>query len=188
MMATDTHRTVDAIFRIEQAKLIAGLARIVRDVSLAEELAQDALVAALEQWPTSGVPDKPGAWLMAAAKHRAIDRLRRWKLIERKHDELSRELEGEAAEPDLDAALDDDIGDDLLRLIFIACHPVLAAEARVALTLRLIGGLTTEEIARAFLVTEPAVAQRIVRAKRTLTEKRIRFEVPRGAELARRLA
>ena len=188
MMATDTHRTVDAIFRIEQAKLIAGLARIVRDVSLAEELAQDALVAALEQWPTSGVPDKPGAWLMAAAKHRAIDRLRRWKLIERKHDELSRELEGEAAEPDLDAALDDDIGDDLLRLIFIACHPVLAAEARVALTLRLIGGLTTEEIARAFLVTEPAVAQRIVRAKRTLTEKRIRFEVPRGAELAQRLA
>ena len=187
-MATDTHRTVDAIFRIEQAKLIAGLARIVRDVSLAEELAQDALVAALEQWPTSGVPDKPGAWLMAAAKHRAIDRLRRWKLIERKHDELSRELEGEAAEPDLDAALDDDIGDDLLRLIFIACHPVLAAEARVALTLRLIGGLTTEEIARAFLVTEPAVAQRIVRAKRTLTEKRIRFEVPRGAELAQRLA
>ena len=188
MMATDTHRTVDAIFRIEQAKLIAGLARIVRDVSLADELAQDALVAALEQWPTSGVPDKPGAWLMAAAKHRAIDRLRRWKLIERKHDELSRELEGEAAEPDLDAALDDDIGDDLLRLIFIACHPVLAAEARVALTLRLIGGLTTEEIARAFLVTEPAVAQRIVRAKRTLTEKRIRFEVPRGAELAQRLA
>ena len=188
MMATDTHRTVDAIFRIEQAKLIAGLARIVRDVSLAEELAQDALVAALEQWPTSGVPDKPGAWLMAAAKHRAIDRLRRWKLIERKHDELSRELEGEAAEPDLDAALDDDIGDDLLRLIFIACHPVLAAEARVALTLRLIGGLTTEEIARAFLVTEPAVAQRIVRAKRTLTEKRIRFEVPRGTELAQRLA
>ena len=188
MMATDTHRTVDAIFRIEQAKLIAGLARIVRDVSLAEELAQDALVAALEQWPTSGVPDKPGAWLMAAAKHRAIDRLRRRKLIELKHDELSRELEGEAAEPDLDAALDDDIGDDLLRLIFIACHPVLAAEARVALTLRLIGGLTTEEIARAFLVTEPAVAQRIVRAKRTLTEKRIRFEVPRGAELAQRLA
>jgi predicted RNA polymerase sigma factor len=142
MMATDTHRTVDAIFRIEQAKLIAGLARMVRDVSLTEELAQDALVAALEQWPKLGIPDKPGAWLMAAAKHRAIDRLRRWKLIERKHDELSRELEAEseAAEPDLDAALDDQIGDDLLRLIFTACHPVLAAEARVALTLRLIVG------------------------------------------------
>jgi RNA polymerase sigma-70 factor, ECF subfamily len=190
MMATDAHRAVDAVFRIEQAKLIAGLARMVRDVGLAEELAQDALVAALEQWPKSGIPDKPGAWLMAAAKYRAIDRLRRGKLIERKHDELSRELEaaGEAAEPDLDSALDDDIGDDLLRLIFTACHPVLAAEARVALTLRLIGGLTTEEIARAFLVPEPTVAQRIVRAKRTLTEKRIRFEVPRGAELAQRLA
>ena len=154
MMATDTHRTIDAVFRIEQARLIAGLARMVRDVGLAEELAQDALVAALEQWPTSGIPDKPGAWLMAAAKHRAIDRLRRRKLIERKHDELSRELEadGEAAEPDLEAALDDHIGDDLLRLIFTACHPVLATEARVALTLRLIGGLTTGEIARAFLV------------------------------------
>jgi RNA polymerase sigma-70 factor, ECF subfamily len=184
MMATDTHRTIEAIFRIEQAKLIAGLARIVRDVSLAEELAQDALVAALEQWPTSGVPDKPGAWLMAAAKHRAIDRLRRRKLIERKHDELSRKLEGEAAESDLDAALDDDIGDDLLRLIFIACHPVLAAEARVALTLRLIGGLTTEEIARAFLVAEPTMAQRIVRAKRTLTEKRIRRSAARGGARA----
>src|SRR5262245_26230054 len=190
MMATDTHRAVDAVFRIEQAKLIGGLARMVRDVGLAEELAQDALVAALEQWPKSGIPDKPGAWLMAAAKHRAIDRLRRRKLIERKHDELSRELEaeGEAGEPDLDAALDDHIGDDLLRLIFTACHPVLPADARVALTLRLIGGLTTEEIARAFLVPEPTVAQRIVRAKRTLTEKRIPFEVPRGAELAQRLA
>jgi RNA polymerase sigma factor (sigma-70 family) len=190
MMATDTHRTVDAIFRIEQAKLIASLARIVRDVGLAEELAQDALVAALEQWPKSGIPDKPGAWLMAAAKHRAIDRLRRRKLIERKNDQLSRELEAEgaAAEPDFNAALDDHIGDDLLRLIFTACHPVLAAEARVALTLRLIGGLTTEEIARAFLVPEPTVAQRIVRAKRTLTEKRIPFEVSRGAELTERLA
>jgi RNA polymerase sigma-70 factor, ECF subfamily len=190
MTATDTHRTIDAVFRIEQAKLIAGLARMVRDVGLAEELAQDALVAALEQWPLSGVPDKPGAWLMAAAKHRAIDRLRRRKLIERKHGELGRELEaeGEAAEPDLDAALDDHIGDDLLRLIFVACHPVLAAEARVALTLRLIGGLTTEEVARAFLVPEPTVAQRIVRAKRTLSEKRVPFEVPRGAELAQRLA
>src|SRR5499426_454399 len=174
---------------MESAKLIADLARMVRDVGLAEELAQDALVAALEQWPKSGIPDKPGAWLMAAAKHRAIDRLRRRKLIERKHDELGRELEaeGEAAEPDLDAALDDHIGDDLLRLIFTACHPVLATEARLALTLRLIGGLTTGEIARAFLLSEPTVAQRIVRAKRTLTEKRIPFEVPRGAELAARL-
>jgi RNA polymerase sigma-70 factor, ECF subfamily len=190
MTATDTHRTIDAVFRIEQAKLIAGLARMVRDVGLAEELAQDALVSALEQWPKSGIPDRPGAWLMAAAKHRAIDRLRRRKLIERKHEELGREIEadGEGAVPDLDGALDDDIGDDLLRLVFTACHPVLATEARVALTLRLIGGLTTEEIARAFLVAEPTVAQRIVRAKRTLAEKRIPFEVPRGADLAERLA
>ena len=189
-MATDTHRSIDAIWRIEQAKLIAGLARMVRDVGLAEELAQDALLAALEQWPRSGIPDKPGAWLMAAAKHRAIDRLRRAKLIERKHQELGREIEAEAAGalPDLDAALDDDIGDDLLRLVFIACHPVLATEGRLALTLRLIGGLTTEEIARAFLVSQPTVAQRIVRAKRTLAEKRIPFEVPRGAELSHRLA
>jgi RNA polymerase sigma factor (sigma-70 family) len=190
MRATDTHRTIDAIWRIEQAKLIAGLARMVRDVGLAEELAQDALVVALEQWPKAGVPDKPGAWLMATAKHRAIDRLRRSKLIERKHQELGRELEaaGEGALPDLDAALDDDIGDDLLRLIFTACHPLLTTEARLALTLRLIGGLTTEEIARAFLVPEATVAQRIVRAKRTLAEKRVPFEVPRGAELAERLA
>jgi RNA polymerase sigma-70 factor (ECF subfamily) len=190
MTATDTHRAIEAVFRIEQAKLIAGLARVVRDVGLAEELAQDALVVALEQWPRSGIPDKPGAWLMAAAKHRAIDRLRRRKLIERKHEELGREIEaeGEGAEPDLDAALDDDIGDDLLRLVFTACHPVLATEARVALTLRLIGGLTTDEIARAFLVAEPTIAQRIVRAKRTLAEKRIPFEVPRGPELAQRLA
>ena len=188
--ATDAHRTIDAIWRIEQAKLIAGLARLVRDVGLAEELAQDALVAALEQWPKSGIPDKPGAWLMATAKHRGIDRLRRNRLIERKHEELGREIEaeGEGATPDLEAALDDDIGDDLLRLIFTACHPLLATEARVALTLRLIGGLTTEEIARAFLVSEPTVAQRIVRAKRTLAEKRVPFEVPRGAELAQRLA
>ena len=190
MTATATHQAIDAVFRIEQAKLIAGLARMVRDVGLAEELAQDALVTALEQWPRAGIPDKPGAWLMAAAKHRAIDRLRRKKLIERKHDELGRdlEIEGEGAEPDLDAALDDDIGDDLLRLMFTACHPVLATEARVALTLRLIGGLTTDEIARAFLVAEPTVAQRIVRAKRTLSEKQVPFEVPRGAELADRLA
>jgi RNA polymerase sigma factor (sigma-70 family) len=190
MTATDLHHTIDAVFRIEQAKLIAGLARIVRDVGLAEELAQDALVSALEQWPNSGIPDKPGAWLMAAAKHRAIDRLRRRKVIERKHEELGRELEseGEDAVAALDAALDDDIGDDLLRLVFTACHPVLATEARVALTLRLIGGLTTDEIARAFLVPEPTVAQRIVRAKRTLAEKRIPFEVPHGVELAERLA
>jgi RNA polymerase sigma factor (sigma-70 family) len=190
MTATETHRAIEAVFRIEQAKLIAGLARMVRDVGLAEELAQDALVVALEQWRRSGIPDKPGAWLMAAAKHRAIDRLRRRKLIERKHEELGREIEaeGEGAEPDLDAALDDDIGDDLLRLVFTACHPVLATEARVALTLRLIGGLTTDEIARAFLVAEPTIAQRIVRAKRTLAEKRIPFEVPRRPELAQRLA
>ncbi|HEY7669543.1 MAG TPA: RNA polymerase sigma factor [Hyphomicrobium sp.] len=190
MAATDTHRAIEAVFRIEQAKLIAGLARMVRDVGLAEELAQDALVSALEQWPRSGIPDKPGAWLMATAKHRAIDRLRRKKLIERKHEELGREIEadGEAAEADLDAALDDDIGDDLLRLIFTACHPVLTTEARLALTLRLIGGLSTEEIARAFLVSEPTVAQRIVRAKRTLAEKRVPFEVPRGEALAERLA
>jgi RNA polymerase sigma-70 factor (ECF subfamily) len=188
--ATDTHRAIDAVWRIEQTKLIAGLARMVRDVGLAEELAQDALVAALEQWPKSGIPDKPGAWLMATAKHRAIDRLRRSKLIQRKHEELGREIEaeGEGATPDLDAALDDDIGDDLLRLVFTACHPLLATEARVALTLRLIGGLTTEEIARAFLVPEPTVAQRIVRAKRTLAEKHVPFEVPRGGELAQRLA
>src|SRR5882724_11502220 len=190
MAATNTHRAIEAVWRIERAKLIAGLARVVRDVGLAEELAQDALVAALEQWPRSGIPDKPGAWLMAAAKHRAIDRLRRRKLIERKHEELGREIEadGEGATPDLDAALDDDIGDDLLRLVFTACHPVLATEARVALTLRLIGGLTTDEIARAFLAPEPTIAQRIVRAKRTLAEKRVPFEVPRGGELAARLS
>ncbi len=190
MTASDTHRAIDAVWRIESARLIAGLARIVRDVGLAEELAQDALVAALEQWPESGVPDNPGAWLMATAKHRAIDHLRRNKRLERKHEELGREVEArqETAAPDLDAALDDDIGDDLLRLVFTACHPVLATEARVALTLRLLGGLTTEEIARAFLVSEPTVAQRIVRAKRTLAEKQVPFEVPRGPELADRLA
>jgi RNA polymerase sigma factor (sigma-70 family) len=188
--AVDTHRAIDAVWRIEQAKLIAGLARVVRDVGLAEELAQDALVSALEQWPKSGIPDKPGAWLMAAAKNRAIDRFRRAKLIERKHTELGHELEteGEGVTPDLDAALDDDIGDDLLRLIFTACHPVLATESRVALTLRLLGGLTTEEIARAFLASEPTIAQRIVRAKRTLAGKRVPFEVPHGPERAQRLA
>ncbi|MGP0091828.1 MAG: RNA polymerase sigma factor [Xanthobacteraceae bacterium] len=190
MTATDTHRAIDAVFRIEQAKLIAGLARMLRDIGLAEELAQDALVAALERWPASGIPDNPGAWLMAAAKRRAIDLLRRGKMLERKHAELGHELEAEQgmASPDLDTALDDDIGDDLLRLVFTSCHPVLATEARVALTLRLLGGLTTEEIARAFLVPEPTVAQRIVRAKRTLAEARVPFEVPRGADRAVRLS
>ena len=190
MTATDIHRTIDAVWRIESARIIAGLARMVRDVGLAEELAQDALVAALEQWPESGIPDNPGAWLMVAAKHRAIDHFRRNKLLERKHEELGRELEirQEAAVADFDAAIDDDIGDDLLRLVFTACHPVLSSEARVALTLRLLGGLTTDEIARAFLVPEPTVAQRIVRAKRTLAEARVPFEVPRGGELAARLS
>jgi len=187
--ATDTHRAIDAIWRIESPRLIAGLARIVRDIGLAEDLAQDALVAALEQWPAAGIPDNPGAWLMATAKHRAIDHFRRNTRIERKHEELGRELEKkEMAVPDFDAALDDDVGDDLLRLIFTACHPVLPTEARVALTLRLLGGLTTQEIARAFLVPEPTVAQRIVRSKRTLVEKRVPFEVPRGAELSARLS
>ncbi len=189
MPATDTHSAIDAVWRMESARLIAGLARIVRDIGLAEDLAQDALVAALEQWPESGVPDNPGAWLMATAKHRAIDRFRRTSLLERKHEELAREFEArEMAVPDLNAALDDPVGDDLLRLIFTACHPILASEARVALTLRLLGGLTTDEIARAFLVPEPTVAQRIVRAKRTLAEKQVPFEVPRGAELAARLS
>jgi RNA polymerase sigma-70 factor, ECF subfamily len=188
--ATETHRTIDAVWRIEAPRLIAGLARIVRDVGVAEDLAQDALVAALEQWPGSGIPRNPGAWLMAAAKNRAIDFFRRGKLLERKHEELGYSLEAErgAAVPDLDAALDDDVGDDLLRLVFTACHPVLSTEARVALTLRLLGGLTTEEIARAFLVSEPTIAQRIVRAKRTLAEKRVPFEVPRGAERDARLS
>jgi len=187
--ATDTHCAIEAVWRIEQAKLIAGLARLVRDVGVAEELAQDALVAALEQWPKSGIPEKPGAWLMASAKHRAIDLFRRNKLLERKHREISYELEieQEAAHPDFDTALDDSVGDDLLRLIFISCHPVLSTEARVALTLRLLGGLTTEEIARAFLVPETTIQQRIVRAKHTLSEKRVPFEVPPGAELRDRL-
>jgi RNA polymerase sigma factor (sigma-70 family) len=188
--ATDPHRAVEAVFRIEQAKLIAGLTRIVRDIGIAEELAQDALVSALEQWPRSGIPDNPGAWLMAAAKHRAIDRIRRARLIDRKHDEIAGEQQiiGEDAMPDINAAIDDNIGDDLLRLIFISCHPVLSRESQVALTLRLVGGLKTEEIARAFLLPEPTIAQRIVRAKRTLAEKRIPFEVPRGPELDERLA
>ncbi|HYT03898.1 MAG TPA: RNA polymerase sigma factor [Gemmatimonadales bacterium] len=190
MTTSDAHRAIDAVWRIESAKLIAGLTRIVRDVALAEDLAQDALVAALERWPTSGVPDNPGAWLMATAKHRAIDLFRRGKLLERKHGELGHELlaRQESPERDLDAAIDDHVGDDLLGLIFTTCHPVLSTEARVALTLRLLGGLTTDEIARAFLVPEPTIAQRIVRAKRTLREARVPFEVPRGAELTTRLA
>lgn len=189
MTATDTHHAIDAVWRIESPRLIAGLARIVRDIGIAEDLAQDALVAALEQWPESGVPDNPGAWLMATAKHRAIDHFRRHARLERKHEELGRERETkELAVPDLNAVLDDDIGDDLLRLVFVSCHPVLSTEARVALTLRLLGGLTTEEIARAFLVPESTIAQRIVRAKRTLTKEGVPFEVPRGAELAARLS
>src|ERR671939_54750 len=189
MTMSDTHRAIEAVWRIESARLIAGLTRIVRDVGVAEDLAQDALVIALERWPQTGIPHNPGAWLMATAKHRAIDRLRRIKLSERKHEELGLAFEAqqESAVVDLDAALDD-VGDDLLRLIFIACHPVLSPEARVALTLRLLGGLETTEIARAFLVPEPTVAQRIVRAKRTLREARVPFEVPRGAELAARLS
>jgi RNA polymerase sigma-70 factor, ECF subfamily len=183
---SDARRAIDAIWRIESARLIAGLARMVRDVGRAEELAQEALVAALERWPETGVPDNPGAWLMATAKRRAIDELRRRRLLERKHAEIGRELE-ETLAPDLDAALDDDVGDDLLRLVFTSCHPVLSTEGRVALTLRLVGGLTTEEIARAFLVPAPTMAQRIVRAKRTLSEARVPFEVPRGAERAARL-
>jgi len=188
--ATDTHRVIDAVWRIESAKIIAILTRIVRDVGVAEELAQDALLAALQQWPASGIPESPGAWLMAAAKHRAIDHFRRNSLVERKHQELGRELQAqqEMAVPDFQAALDDDIGDDLLRLVFISCHPVLPTDARVALTLRLLCGLTTAEIARAFLATEPAIAQRIVRAKRTLAEARVPFEVPRAEERAARLS
>ncbi|HEX3527782.1 MAG TPA: sigma-70 family RNA polymerase sigma factor, partial [Thermoanaerobaculia bacterium] len=186
----DIHRTIDAIWRIESAKLIGGLTRMVRDVGQAEDLAHDALVVALEKWPESGVPDKPGAWLMATAKRRAIDRLRHSKLIERKHEEIGREIEvrQERSVAEIESELDDDIGDDVLRLMFVACHPVLSTEARVALTLRLLGGLATDEIARAFLVPEPTVAQRIVRAKKTLAEARVPFEVPRGAELADRLS
>jgi RNA polymerase sigma-70 factor (ECF subfamily) len=187
--AIDTQRAIDAVWRIESPRLIAGLTRIVRDVGLAEDLAQDALVAALEQWPESGVPNNPGAWLMATARHRAIDHFRRSAVLVRKHEELGRESKKkEMAVPDFEAALDDDVGDDLLRLVFTACHPLLATEARVALTLRLLGGLTTEEIARAFLVPEPTIAQRIVRAKRTLAARHVPFEVPHGAELTARLS
>lgn len=186
---TATHSAIDAVWRIESAKVIAGLTRIVRDVGIAEDLAQDALISALESWPKSGIPDNPAAWLMAAAKHRAIDFFRRNKLLERKHEEIGRELEAqEMAVPDFNANLDDNLGDDLLRLIFISCHPVLSKDARAALTLRLLGGLMTDEIARAFLVPEPTIAQRIVRAKRTLSDSHVPFEVPRGAELASRLS
>jgi len=191
--ATDAHRAIDAVWRIESPRLIAGLARIVRDVGVAEDLAQDALVVALEQWPKSGVPDNPGAWLMATAKHRAIDLLRRRQMLDRKHEEVGRELEArqnETGASALDAAvnaLDDDIGDDMLRLVFVSCHPVLSTEARVALTLRLVGGLTAAEIARAYLVSEPTIAQRIVRAKRALSAAGVPFEVPRGAEFDARL-
>jgi RNA polymerase sigma factor (sigma-70 family) len=187
--ATDSHRAIEAVWKIESSKVIAGLARMVRDIGIAEDLAQEALVAALEQWPESGVPANPGAWLMVTAKHRAIDLFRRNSRMTRKHEELGREVAAlELTVPDLNAALDDPIGDDLLRLVFISCHPVLSSEARTALTLRLLGGLTTEEIARAFLVPEPTIAQRIVRAKRTLAEKHIPFEVPRGTDLAARLS
>ena len=185
-----THAAIDAVWRMESAKVIAGLARIVRDVGLAEELAQDALVAALEQWPASGVPDNPGAWLMAAAKHRAIDHFRRGEMLERKHAEIGRDIEAERERmvADLHAAIDDDIGDDLLRLIFTACHPVLTRDSRVALTLRLLGGLTTDEVARAFIVPEKTIAQRIVRAKRTLSEAQVPFEIPRGDDRTERLS
>ena len=188
-MATDIHRAIDAVWRIESAKLIAGLTRIVRDVGIAEDLAQDALVAALEQWPGSGIPDNPAAWLMGTAKHRAIDLIRRNSMLDRKHAEIGRDLEErqEQAAREIEESAADDVGDDLLRLILIACHPVLSAEGRAALTLRLLGGLTTDEIARAFLVPEATVAQRIVRAKRALSDARVPFEVPRGSELAARL-
>ncbi len=186
--ADPVHRRIDAVWRMESAKLIAGLTRMVRDVGVAEELAQDALVAALEQWPTSGIPDNPGAWLMSTAKHRAIDAIRRRKMQERKHEAIGHELDDAERAPAIEDAIDDTVGDDLLRLVFIACHPVLAREARVALTLRLLGGLTTDEIARAFLASEPTIAQRIVRAKRTLADEKIPFEVPRRAELVERVS
>jgi RNA polymerase sigma-70 factor, ECF subfamily len=188
--ASQAHRAINAVWRIESPRLIAGLARMVRDVGVAEELAQDALVTALEKWPETGVPENPGAWLMATAKHRAIDELRRRKLLDRKHQEIGHEIETKQDDPvsALEEAIDDDVGDDLLRLVFTACHPILPREARVALTLRLLGGLTTEEIARAFLASEPTIAQRIVRAKRTLADAEVPFEVPRGIELSARLS
>jgi RNA polymerase sigma-70 factor (ECF subfamily) len=189
MSATETHRAIEAVWRIESARVIGGLTRIVRDVGVAEELAQDALVAALEKWPESGIPENPGAWLMGTAKHRAIDFLRRGTLADRKHEDLGREMaEREMQVPDLAAAMDDNVGDDMLRLVFIACHPVLSTEAKVALTLRLLGGLTTDQIARAYLSSEATIAQRIVRAKRALGEAQVPFEVPRGAEFKARLS
>ncbi len=188
MGAAETHRAIEAVWKIESARVIAGLTRIVHDVGVAEELAQDALVLALEKWPDEGIPDNPGAWLMGTAKHRAIDFLRRGTLINGKHEDLGREMaEREMQVPDLAAAMDDNIGDDILRLVFIACHPVLSTEARVALTLRLLGGLTTDEIARAYLVAQPTMAQRIVRAKKSLSDAHAAFEVPRGAEFSARL-
>jgi RNA polymerase sigma factor (sigma-70 family) len=188
-IVTATHQAIDAVWRMESTKLIAGLTRMVGDVGVAEDLAQDALLAALERWPTSGIPDNPGAWLMGTAKHRAIDLFRRNKRLDRKHQELGYDLESQQdTVSDLEAALDDEVGDDVLRLMFMTCHPVLSTEARLALTLRLLGGLTTTEIARAFLMPEPTIAQRIVRAKRTLAEAQVPFEVPRGAELAARLS
>jgi RNA polymerase sigma factor (sigma-70 family) len=189
-VTTDTHRAIEAVWRIESAKVIASLTRLIGDVGLAEDLAQDALIAALEQWPESGVPNNPGAWLMAAAKRRGIDQLRRRSLLDRKHEQLGHELESkqEGVVAELDEALDDNVGDDLLRLVFMSCHPVLSTEARTALTLRLLGGLTTEEIARAFLASETTIQQRIVRAKRTLADAKVPFEVPRGAELTARLS
>ncbi len=189
MTTADSHRAIDTVWRMEAAKVIAGLTRMVRDVGLAEDLAQEALVNALQQWPSSGIPSNPGAWLMAAAKRRAIDHFRSHQRTQRKHEEIGRSLLAvERAHPDFDTPLDDQIGDDVLRLIFISCHPVLSTDARAALTLRVVGGLTTDEIARAFLVPEPTIAQRIVRAKRTLAEKQIPFEVPRGLDLNARLA
>lgn len=189
MAASDPHRAIEAVFRIERARLIAGLARMTRDMDRAEELAQDALVAALAEWPRNGVPDKPGAWLMAAAKRRAIDGFRRAKMLDRKHAEIGRDLEGErdTGVEQLEAAMDDDVGDELLALIFTACHPVLSPDARAALTLRLIGGLTTDEIARAFLSNEPAIAARITRAKKSIGNAGVAYEVPRGAERTARL-
>jgi len=188
--SSDAHRAIDAVWRIESAKVIAGLTRMTGDVGLAEDLAQDALLIALEKWPVAGVPDNPGAWLMATAKHRAIDAMRRSKMQREKHDEIGRELDEQIqrATPDIDARLDDHVGDDVLSLVFMTCHPVLSTEARVSLTLRLVGGLTTTEIARAFLTTEPTIAQRIVRAKKTLADKKVPFEVPRGDEMDDRLA
>ena len=189
MSATETHRAIEAVWKIESARVVAGLTRIVRDVGVAEELAQDALVTALEKWPESGIPDNPGAWLMGTAKHRAIDFLRRGTLVDRKHKDLGREMaEREMQVPDMAAAIDDNVGDDMLRLVFIACHPVLSTEARVALTLRLLGGLTTDEIARAYLTSEPTIAQRIVRAKRTLKDAQVPFEVPQGTDFTARLS